>query len=83
MKLLGLLAIVAGLLLSLLVLRLVSGQFADWTALALFAAIANGITGMIAFALIRFRKEETTGYLIGLILGYLAGIGGGAYFHFT
>jgi hypothetical protein len=83
MKLLAVPAILAGLLLSLLALRVLHSNWNDFGTIGLYTLGANAFTGLMAFAVFRGKKEGA-GVAKGLLVaGYLVGIGIGAYFYYS
>jgi hypothetical protein len=59
------------------------GQWADFAEIAMYTAIPNGLTALLAFLLFRKMAADVTGDRILLIACYLIGIAAGGYFYFT
>ena len=83
MKFLGFLYLAGGCSIAILILRGVHGNWADFWQIAMYSAIPNGFTVLMAILLFRQRGPEVTGDRIFLIACYLIGIAAGAYFYYT
>ena len=83
MKLLALLTMLSGFLLAVLTLRIANGEFDDLGLIALATAVPNALSALIAWLLIRQKKEETTGEVVLMGIGFVAGIVCGAYTYYT
>src|SRR5260370_215587 len=80
MKALGFLYMVAGTTIAILVLRAAHGQWDEFGLIALYTAIPNAFTGLIAYFIFRRRQPELDIDKVLLVGCYIIGIGGGAYF---
>jgi hypothetical protein len=81
LKLIALPAIVAGLLLAVLALRVGNGNWAEFGTIALWTAGVNAFTALLAVALFR-RRNPGAGVAKGLLaLGYVVGIVIGVYLY--
>ena len=83
MKFLGFLYMAGGCSLSILMLRAFHGNWGDFWQIAMYSAIPNGFTALMAILLFRQRGSEATADRILLIACYLIGIAAGAYFYYT
>jgi hypothetical protein len=83
MKFLGFIYLAGGCSLSILVLRAAHGVWADFWEIAMYSAIPNVLTVLLAVLLFRKPTQDATMDRVFLIACYLVGIGAGAYFYFT
>ena len=81
MHALGFLYMVAGATIAILVLRAAHGQWDEFGLIALYTAISNAFTALIAYFIFRRRPPELDIDKVLLVACYIIGIGGGAYFY--
>ncbi len=74
---------VGGCSLAILCLRASHGIWADFWSIAMYSAIPNGLTLLLAALLFRKGRPDLTSHRVLLIACYLIGIAGGCYFYYT
>ena len=83
MQFFGILYLAGGFSVAILALRGLHGNWVDFWQIAMYSAIPNGFTALMAILLFRQRGSEVTADRIFLIACYLVGIASGAYFYYT
>jgi hypothetical protein len=83
MKLIALPAILAGLLLALLGLRVGHGRWEEFGTIALWTVGVNAFTALLAVAIFRRSGPESNIAKMLLVLGYVVGVAIGAYLYYS
>ena len=83
MDVFGLIYMVSGMLLSVLVLRICNGEWADLWKFAIFAAIPNAITASMVFLLFYRPANDVAKHRVLLVGSYFVGVVIGVYLYFT
>jgi hypothetical protein len=83
MKLIALPAILAGLLLAILGLRVGHGNWADFGTIGLWTGGVNAFTALLAVAIFRNSSSEANVAKGLLALGYVVGLAMGTYLYYS
>jgi hypothetical protein len=83
MKLIALPAILAGLLLAILILRVGHGNYAELGTIGLWTGGVNAFTVLLAVALFRGTSSEANIAKLLLALGYVTGVVIGTYLYYS